>query len=92
MQITKKEQKSATYDVACVGNKYAITGAVVVRNGEVKTMESCVITRDSNSLFVANFSQYGEDVALTDAQKAEIRAMTASYPYVYRQAIEKELK
>lgn len=35
---------------------------------------------------------YGEDVALTDAQKAEIRVMTASYPYVYRQAIEKELK
>lgn len=61
MQITKKEQKSATYDVACVGNKYAITGAVVVRNGEVKTMESCVITRDSN-LFVANFSQYGEEL------------------------------
>jgi hypothetical protein len=62
MQITKKEQKSATYDVACVGNKYAITGAVVVRNGEVKTMESCVITRDNNSLFVANFSQYGEEL------------------------------
>ena len=35
---------------------------------------------------------YGEDVALTEVQKAEIRAMTASYPYVYRRAIEKELK